>query len=340
MSIHRIVDIHIPKPQSTDSKSGKRRSNSGKRKFEDDTLKRRPTGGFINIYDMGYIKSGLIYETLEYTISPTLGSGNSHRSIDVSDFDGRNSLLFAIDSSLWKSKFKKISKSPTVSQRYNIVAVFTGNPGDFLDNLEEWTDKGLKLTSDQVQNLQIFDGSGLLSSSIDLSATSSQKITSLPSFSAPSVTFTPDVSMDVFVAPSLMLSEWTTDEADSLGVIHTGIGFINGIWNILPRPWILDDSNPYFNKGAIGADYRAAGGGGFSPWSDAYDGIVAAMSLPGFRGLLPVEVSLPARSYVYVGEVPSIQKAVGVNTKDNDDIPGVFMGAIKKGNQIFYFWKP
>lgn len=317
-----------------------------------------PTQGFINFYDLGqkWNEDSEVWENNLYvhdpapvvvpSPDPTHSSDQSEDSspLSISHFRTLEATILSTPTTAFETTFRKIEK--TAGNAFPIQLTIDGI-GTYTFDSEEWTDNGLKFEQSQIHNRSI----GVIVRKTDISGVGSQsftqdlgvdpsisKITNLPLYTAPEVTFAPKIGDTYFLMPALCLNYGYSVQ----GGFHTATEiYLDYQHRILPR----DFSNPD------------------KMWSAYADPAPPGGSNANFAAVLSSNLSLPsihALQYDFVGEnyppatgwverltISTI--AAGSFPVGYDPMPyisflspfitiGTLLGIIKQNNKVFYFW--
>lgn len=321
-------------------------------------LKRRTGPSGIKFYDIGFVNEGGVWVGLDHAIAPPVtgvtSGGLTVRSPILSDWSAIASQFFAVATENWRTKFRKITPGPSSSVLYQMVASF-GAEGDYLDNLEQWTANGLVVSAADLSATGLaigasplfFPSSGLLFSSDPDPAI---RITGTPDFAGPEVPFVPSTTMEIFIAPNLNLSEGHTNEIDALGQINNN-SFLNHIFFVIPREWILDPTDAAFGHDIFGGSVTPVLGvpPTAADYEPVYRSTLAQKRIPGTRtffidpfnvvstGDFPTINAMPVPPSVPTFATPGFAEFTAT-VSDINPLSGVFLAAVLKGSTPYYFW--
>lgn len=264
-----------------------------------------------------------------------------------------------------ETKFYEIKKGDTRYEK-NVRVNFPkdGNPNyeAALNDAPEWTDKGLKISAEQAQNLTI-KTFGVLFNSFEITL-SEMKVTIEPNFNAPAFPFTPSAKMEIYLFPALIYHFARMEYANGLlmgatfndyKIIEDFVGFI---LHLMPRTALAVDSINEFMF-----DYFS-----LTPYQQQYKQFLAMMeteNLRVLRGTQTLSAGDPTE-YVYthttgdISEIPFqpiYQPNAPVNSQDVfnkvfqvnsglvllDSFEGNnstrLKAIIKQGKDIYYLWQ-
>ena len=262
------------------------------------TRRRKPKRG-INFYDLGYRKQpDGSYRTLDVAVVPPVvitDGGFTVRPLDLADYTARDAIVLGGlgPVSTWKDKVRRVTKGPT-SQRYRIRPVFGPYSDDFLDDLpgDVWTADGLVVTPPEIAGGFYLEPDTRQSAfdAFQIGPNETQRITGLPFFAAPEVTFTPGPEMDVFFMPGFVAGRGQSIASD--GIVTVGGGtfikviesFAATVFRAFPREKILDPTHPFFSRAHNGT-WGYGPGVGLIDYTEAMDAAAFARSLPYFRAV-------------------------------------------------------
>ncbi len=326
-------------------------------------LSRRLVNETIRLFDAGYKKVGDDFlPTTNPIIAPfddTFFRATPIRNLTAADFDAMRSDVLGLGVENFKNgTFKEILRGEN-SDKYGLLA----NIGDAtlpLDTLTEWTSNGFKLRQDQLDaGVTLFDTKDMffpdaLGNNVKLlDGVSGQKITSTGIYTDAAVPFVPAFEMKVYLLPDLAMTF-----GDSQYVIGTDLppstwtsfrAFLNYFWMILPRPWVITPSDPFYNNytGTIGVVHAGS--------IPAYEAVIAKLashnSLPGSRGrtynLRTFGTAADFFSYTDPADPLITTKHTqqflrcGFDTglfEDGTARNGVLKAIVEKGDSFYYFW--
>jgi hypothetical protein len=257
-----IIEINFSREvQSSKSKVQSPKGLIGARR-EEDYLARRTQDGYINFYDLGQYLVDDYWETQGAFFQQILSRGEYETVVNdpneagmLDALDELNAAILDVPLENFETNFFKILKGLTEFER-TIKVKFPreGDPDyeDDLRNVEEWTEKGLKLDSDQAADL-IIKPQGALYGTNDLTF-ENHKFTSVPDYEADEVEFLPTPKMDIFLMPVMIVPSSYTVYANGLmfGVTFNGERIVNDALGysgeVMPREllneyWEIDFDN-------------------------------------------------------------------------------------------------
>lgn len=222
------------------------------RREDDYSPRRKKKGGFINFYDLGYYARDDYYEYFSQ-VSEAVFTPNEDAQPNIDfvpgDIEAKfaeiETAIFATPTSEFPAKFFKIYKGNPDFERV-VKAAYSGTAENTLDNLPEWKAEGLQLDDSQLSTLVVKPLEYLYSADVlNLGAMENLKATLTRDYNADAVEFTPAKSMDVFLMPTMVVSQQFANYRN--GLVDTGVfvdyveqhDYLNYNAQLFPREIVL-----------------------------------------------------------------------------------------------------
>lgn len=304
------------------------------RRRPEDELIRKKKNQLINFYDMGQIRNGSGWDDTTFQISSAPVEGPlflTPQIVTTSDYDNRDIPLLAISTADYLTTFRKITKG-TLADKYGTGVNF-GVYSDALENLSQWSNKGLKVEQADLNTGLSVLGDKFFSDFVLLAGTNI-KVTSTPLYSDPSVSFTPSPRMDIFLTPSIGV----------MGFSARTSTFGNREWFgalalTFPRHFRINSNDPWSGGVSLTSDGAPlpSAPGGFD--TQCLAAIAAWKALVSGREYHYDYVSHTWGGGAYPPPAPR-EGGGGYATESESVVPvnGHLYAVVKQGSNFFYFW--
>lgn len=337
--IDQPINISVQTGQSSSAPEQKKRKLTfGKKPDVPFRRKVTETPGLINFYDLGQVKVADVWTDINFSIAPTFDSGGpnpfDHFPFSAANWTTLKNLIFAADPSTWKDVYRKLEFAEAEKYGLDLQNIDTGdtypaarNGSRFDGNgnpivATKWTEEGLKLDS-VFPNFFVFSYGAFALSSNDPAA---YKITNLPSYASPSVSFTLGKSADFFLLPRItnVVASSSNGLGDSDAIVGRYQPYKRSFW--LNRTY-EGSGFPIFSP-PNGADFKAVDKTALITYlktgADYYNSIT---------GYNPNPAAFPAYASGGISFESATNEAPPINFYE-----GTFVGAIKQDNKMYYFW--
>lgn len=337
-AVLRILLSQKDIPVSDTPTSSTRRKHVGttRTRRPDDELivRRRPSGAFVNFYDMGQIRDGDDWIDLPFSVPPdvNLAEPNDTELITGANWDSLRDLLLTPAVADWATYYRKLEYEE--AERYGLD-VFDGSTsypvarndsridlGTFAPVAgTRWTSQGLNLpapiTALDIQSFGAFTR---------FTDNSFCKITNSPTYASSAVSFELQNGDDVFLTPNM--TRVTGNSEDGLGLQENLIGSYTAMKRTV---WLPLNYN--------GSGYPLMSYGDDPVPSDVTDLTTIAKNDPETElwNLSPPSQEMDPT--IFPRYANNRQYVLHVNDDTNYAVqPGIFLGAVKRGATVFYFW--
>jgi hypothetical protein len=369
-NIDSPIVIKVTGKKVTQSDAQKKRKVTF-RKSKANIFRRKKLTGLITFFDLGYKLNNISHEYETYVdqiippFIPEVGTSFVDvRNLGISEVTSLQNLILSEDVTTFETKFFQIKKS-YLSDNYNLAV--SRDEDDYLDlrDVTEFSDDGLKVTDDELSfGVKVAGGitpnlpldfpdvtefllpffaanRQFVNQDLILKTHENQKITTVADYTAPEVGFSPDKFMTVFLMPAYALSNG--ESIYSTPDIHQG--FLNLFYQLIPREWVLNESNLHYNKvaGSVLYPFQES----TVNYNRMLDIVHSHESLANSRGTdSVVDGSGTVASFIYqptnaVGnpQQNDLRCKFDYRPVDNEGQPnGILKAIVKKQDQYFYFW--
>lgn len=320
------------------------------RRADDYSPRRIKAGGFIEIYDLGYILSGASYEThswYRHQAQSTLSNGQVTFENDfILDYHKEKdaAVLATIDDAF------KIS--PEANEALYSLGFYIEDEFFPLEDLG-FNASGVELSPAQLSAnyLALYSPSNDLFYSVNFNGDTPNLVTAEFDPESEPVSFNLSAGDKIYLSPAVHASRGLSQTSGNMPPHEDFDKYLNFTWHIFPREIYLDEENPFYGFSTHAA-WTIFGAGNWELTSQAIQVHKAFSFARAFKveGSVPpfVTTSIPVADFpdALFPLYPSTPTAttdftpleVQMTHNVESETDGILVAVIKRGGQTFYIW--